>query len=185
MRIIFALHARTEWNLEGKLQGQTDIPLNKEGMKEAVALVELLKVKGSGITHIITSTLKRALGTALIIGTKLRVPLHHEARLRECHFGKLEGLAKEDLGRHYPRTLLNSPEGPWHGSYAEYDFSAFGGETRDQVLARHLAVLRGLRKEEVPLLVGHGCGLNTLLSELGEHTPLKRGEVREIEFRKE
>lgn len=182
MRILLVLHARSPWSFEGKLQGQTDILLDSRGRDEAIVLAK--ELEGHGATYCIASDLSRALGTALIVAGRLRIPDYRDARLREGNFGTLEGKTRAEIAEVYTPTRRDAPDGTWHGSYAEYDFTRFGGETRNQVLARHLAVLRELQGEGVPLLVGHGCGFNTLLWELGECAPLRRGEVREIEFEK-
>lgn len=190
MKLILARHCETEWNRLGKLQGQIDIELNARGLVEAEELAEKLKTLDTTISRIVSSDLKRAQKTAEIISSRLGVPFLVDKRLRECHFGTLEGMSKEELMKIYPEemrpalfTNKNSPA-VWHGSYEEYDFSKFGGEERKKVFARHLSLMEELPKEErgATLLIGHGTSLNTLLAGLKYEPGLSRGEFRLIEY---
>jgi len=88
----FIRHGQTEWNRLGIRQGQTDIPLNDDGIAQAQSIVSTLS--GKGISRIVSSPLMRAHKTAVIINEHLSVPLHLADGLKECHFGVLEGTAK-------------------------------------------------------------------------------------------
>ena len=71
-----------------------------------------------------------------------------------------------------------------HGSYFNYDFTKYGGESRDAVLRRHSSLLDELSQDNSPepiLLIGHGTGLNTLLAHL-KKTRIQREEYQEIEY---
>lgn len=184
MKFILVRHTETAWNALHRLQGQTDIELNDLGHSEADALAEKFSQSGMKIAGIVSSDLRRAIQTARYFGALTGAALTVDSRLRECSFGSIEGLLREDVRKRYTPTRIDYPEN-WHGSYVAYDFSAFGGETRDQVLARHIAVLDKLARQmttRAMLLVGHGCGLNTLLAGLGYEPNLERGECRTIEY---
>lgn len=179
MPFILTLHMATDWDAVGRLKGQTDIPLNGEGQRCADDLA--LTLEGLGIAQIVSSDLSRARETAEIIQRRLRAPLTTDARLRECSFGNLEGLTEpERLATHgAPITREQLVR------YDAYDFRSYGGECRDDVLARHLAMLRecaNASSNAIVLLVGHHCGLNTLLVGLGEAPTLVRGEHRFIAY---
>ena len=58
--IFIARHGLTQWNLEGKVQGQADIPLLEGGIKQAYALAEKIKTEQIPISKILTSPLQRA-----------------------------------------------------------------------------------------------------------------------------
>lgn len=177
MKFILARHTSTDWDLEGRIKGQTDIPLNSKGRSEAKELSKLLS--DLGINLIISSDLKRASETAEIINILLAVPLRLETGLRECSFGKVEGLTKQQAIEKYGPLIVPN----WDDQYQSYDFRPFGGEYRDEVLARHIEVLKSLANEKpnkTVLLVGHGRGLSTLLSGLEQSPNLQPGDYRKI-----
>ena len=94
MKILITRHGQTDWNVLGKLQGQTDIELNDTGRMQAENIKEL--VKNEKIDLIITSPLKRAKETALIINQDNNIPIIEDKRLMERYFGEFEGVTKED-----------------------------------------------------------------------------------------
>jgi len=179
MKFILIRHATTEWNLLGRIHGQTDINLSSQGKVEAAELAKLLS--DLGINFIVSSDLKRASETAEIINALLGVPLQLESKLRECSFGEIEGLTKQQTIEKYgPSMALN-----WEGQRHVYDFRPFGGEHREDVFARHIEVLKTLADEKsgsIALLVGHGRGMYTLLVGLGYPPELKRCEYRVVEY---
>ncbi|MFA4953993.1 MAG: histidine phosphatase family protein [Patescibacteria group bacterium] len=178
MIFVLTRHTTTEWNSQGRIQGRTDIPLSPQGIVEAQELANLLI--NLGIELIVSSDLKRASQTAAIVNTRLAVPLRLEARLRECSFGTAEGLTRQQTIERCGAWIASS----WD-SHRAYDFLRIGGERRDSVLARHMHVLKTLIDEKAGgkiLLVGHGRGLCTLLSEFGLPPDLKRGEYRILEY---
>ncbi|HSJ36997.1 MAG TPA: histidine phosphatase family protein, partial [Planococcus sp. (in: firmicutes)] len=89
-------HGITEWNLLGIAQGSSNIPLNKTGKEQAIALSERLAVEEEW-DLIIASDLERAKETAEIIGAKLGLPISHvDTRLREMNGGEIEGTTEEE-----------------------------------------------------------------------------------------
>jgi broad specificity phosphatase PhoE len=193
MKLILIRHCETDWNAAGRMQGHTDTILNDRGRTQAIDLAD--KLATLGISRIFTSDLKRALQTAQLISLRLGVPVKADPRLRECHFGELEGLTPAEasaLYRHphfYPITY-----GFYTSEREPYDFTALGGESKSSVMKRHLDFLGDLssgggsafggkkkHSNETVLTVGHGTGLNTLLAALGQEPSLQRGELRFLE----
>ncbi len=87
-------HGQTDWNIEKRLQGQSDIPLNDAGRAEAALLSE--KLDGVAFTACFASDLQRAAETAKILSTARSFPVKLDHRLRERNFGPWEGhLASE------------------------------------------------------------------------------------------
>jgi broad specificity phosphatase PhoE len=80
-------HGQTDWNVERKIQGWTDIPLNDMGRAQAAELKE--KLKGIDFTFCFSSDLQRARETALILTDSMDVQM--DVRLRERNFGPWEG----------------------------------------------------------------------------------------------
>ncbi|MBS4196134.1 histidine phosphatase family protein [Lederbergia citri] len=91
----FIRHGITEWNMLGKAQGITDIPLNHIGKEEALALGNRLLKKGHW-DFIISSDLSRAYETGKIIGDILNLPVCHDKRIREIDCGEIEGMTEEE-----------------------------------------------------------------------------------------
>ncbi|REE94295.1 putative phosphoglycerate mutase [Paenibacillus taihuensis] len=97
MRIGLIRHGKTDWNALGKIQGQTDIPLNEEGIRQANALAYRLQHEPLRWDAIISSDLSRAIETATIISKALQIPLlPPDARLRERFYGEVEGTTEEE-----------------------------------------------------------------------------------------
>lgn len=177
MRIVLIRHCETDWNVEGRLQGQADTELNQNGCDQAENLAGKIAGVSLGITNIISSPLMRAAQTAEIIARTLNVPWSLDDRLRECSFGTLEGKIINEVKKTMDYNLV-------YRSHGDYDFQTVGGESREAVLTRHLDLLKTLITlgDRVPLLVGHGSGLNTLLTHLGDDSNLGRGEFKMIQY---
>ncbi|TAK05229.1 histidine phosphatase family protein [Patescibacteria group bacterium] len=176
MRVIFVRHCLTDWNAQKRIQGHTDIPLNRVGREQAEIIASALGEQN--VTRIISSSLSRASETATIIGAKLHRTVDHDKRLMECGFGTLEGKTLDDVAE-----IIGGVMPP---AAAPYDFRAWGGEHRDGVLARTLAALADALAEPsegAVILVGHGRSHNTLLHHLGEAPLPDRADWRIIDVR--
>lgn len=110
----FLRHGQTDWNVEGRMQGHTDIPLNATGLQQAHSAA--LKLQSLPITRIVTSPLARALKTAAIAAEALNLPLHIDSNLKERTFGSYEGslrtdiMARHNLTPHTPYDHLLPPD---------------------------------------------------------------------------
>ena len=177
MRFILTLHCERDWNLEGILQGHIDRELHELGKAHAHHKGALLKKSEWHIVGMVSSDLKRGIQTGQIINEYLHVPHGINAGLRECGYGCLEGLKKNNI------FLI--PE--WDNPYDAYDYRAFGGESYGQVVDRQRQVLDNLASRYFPhdavLLVGHSTSMNSLLHALGhKDLPMKRDEIRLLEY---
>ena len=95
--IYITRHGQTDWNLLGRMQGHTDIPLNDTGRAQAYDLAK--KVAELDIKHIFSSDLKRARETAEIVNkSNGNLEIVFDKRLREVCYGDLEGKTRADLG---------------------------------------------------------------------------------------
>lgn len=88
MRLYIARHGLTDWNVQHKAQGRTDIPLNETGIKQAEVLRD--NVKDVQFTAVYASPLKRAAKTAEI-ATDGKYEINYDDRLMERSFGDFEG----------------------------------------------------------------------------------------------
>lgn len=88
MKIYIARHGQTDWNVQHKAQGRSDIPLNETGIKQAEALRE--NIKGLKFDAVYASPLQRAAKTAEI-ATDGKVEIQFDDRLMERSFGDYEG----------------------------------------------------------------------------------------------
>ena len=89
MKIYVTRHGQTDWNVQGKTQGRTDIELNEVGIEQAKQTKEALK--NIDIDLIICSPLKRARKTAEIINEGRNIPIIFEEQIIERNFGEFEG----------------------------------------------------------------------------------------------
>lgn len=157
VRIGLIRHGLTDWNAAGRIQGQTDIPLNGEGREQAGRLGRRLLTEEYQWDYIITSGLSRAQETGEIISNLLNVPLlEPDARLKERAFGQIEGLTSDE------RVAR------WGKSWETLDL---GQEQIADIQIRALAFLEDLWSsypDQNVLIVTHGAFLANLLTALFE-----------------
>jgi broad specificity phosphatase PhoE len=98
-------HGETEWNYDKRIQGHTDIPLNTRGRGQAESLGSRLAIVP--LDTIYTSDLVRARETAEIIAASQprEIPVAIMPDLRECNYGRWEGLTREEVSQQF--------EGDW------------------------------------------------------------------------
>ncbi|TDC61452.1 histidine phosphatase family protein [Micromonospora sp. KC207] len=99
-RLIVWRHGNTDWNAASRVQGQTDVPLNNLGREQAVAAAPLLAALRPDA--IVASDLRRAADTAAALAALTGLPVRADARLRERHFGRWQGLALTEVAQRYP-----------------------------------------------------------------------------------
>jgi broad specificity phosphatase PhoE len=108
-QLVLIRHGQTRWNREGRWQGQADPPLNAFGRRQAHRAAHALR--GSGLDHLYSSDLRRALETAHIIGAELGLAVIPEPRLREINLGRWQGMLSIDIEAQYPDEFRR-----WHTS---------------------------------------------------------------------
>ena len=87
-KIIFIRHGQTEWNITGRYQGQSDVPLSELGVEQAKKLAAAFPVQG--LTAIYSSNLSRAMTTAQCVADRFGLTVQPRAELREINFGDWE-----------------------------------------------------------------------------------------------
>lgn len=176
-------HGQTDWNVEGRYQGQADPPLNRIGLAEAEQAAR--KLAGEPLRAIYSSDLLRARQTAALIAQASGAPLRLEPRLREVNLGAWEGMLFDQIRANYPRELREREQNPLNSRPP-------GGETVEEVWQRARAVVSEISRRhagEQVALVSHGLTLGTLLAYVIERDPAQafryipdNGLVRCIEW---
>jgi probable phosphoglycerate mutase len=124
---IFIRHGETDWNRQGRFQGQIDVPLNDTGHAQAERLA--LRLAAERVDALLTSDLQRARQTAAPLAAAWGIAPVALAGLREQNFGVLEGLDVPTIQARHP--LL------WQGWLEQHgDFAAPGAESQRQFHAR-------------------------------------------------
>ena len=134
-RIIFLRHGQTDWNIDHRFQGGTDIPLNdtgREQVRTAIGALKQVATEGTTVDAIVSSPLSRAVESAEIVAEGLGVPYRGAIDgFQERSFGDLEGqIATREL-------ILASRQSN----------NAFNVEPKKDFLARSLAALNRVRRE--------------------------------------
>ena len=99
--IYLVRHGETDWNLNHRFQGRSDVPLNETGRKQANALA--LMLKNDPINAIYASPLIRALETARLIKTfHPQIPIIEQEGIIEMDLGEFEGMEGKTWFEKYP-----------------------------------------------------------------------------------
>ena len=102
--LILVRHGQSEWNLENKFTGWTDVDLTEKGESEAKNAGRLIKNEKIKIDLVFTSVLKRAVNTMNICLSNLddnNPEIVQDWRLNERHYGSLQGLNKSETAEKY------------------------------------------------------------------------------------
>lgn len=145
-------HGETDWNAEGRVQGQSDIPLNVKGLAQAEALARRLAQEDWD--HLYASDLSRAYETARAIARLNGLHVTADPRLREVNAGEWEGLTLEQ------RVTK------WGDQWSQI---STGQETPDRVVARAQTFLEEICRKHPDqriLIVSHGAWLGHTIRHL-------------------
>jgi probable phosphoglycerate mutase len=156
-RIIAIRHGETAWNVDTRIQGQLDIPLNDVGEWQARQVAAALA--GEPVAAVYTSDLRRAHGTALPLAGALGIAAQLETGLRERGFGSLEGMTFAEIENQLPEQARRwrtrepgyVPEG---GGESLLQFRERVTDTLHRLAARHAG--------EQIVVVGHGGVMDVL-----------------------
>lgn len=142
-RIYLVRHGETDWNREGRAQGQQEVPLNERGKKQAQVVGKFLA--GLSPLRILSSDLGRAMETAEIIGEACGLTVIPESALRERNMGPFEGKTLTEIREQRARDLTSFEGIP-------------GVEQDDAILQRVLPVLEALVRNSTDdsVVVTHG-----------------------------
>ena len=127
--LVLVRHGQSQWNLENRFTGWTDVPLSPLGEQEALAGAKALKEAGLVFDACYTSYLKRAVKTLSIILEEmdlLWLPVAKSWRLNERHYGALQGLNKAETAAKYGEEQVFT----WRRSYDTPPPPLSGGDPR-------------------------------------------------------
>ncbi len=161
MLLYLVRHGESAFNAEGRIQGQTDVPLSPLGLKQSEALAQALS--SLPIEAVFSSPLLRAAQTARPVAAALALDLRFEERLKELNAGVFQGLLWEEVGIEHPEAAAR-----WRSH--DPDFVIPGGESRRQLMQRGRAALEAIREcglRQV-VVVAHGGVLAAALKSLLE-----------------
>ena len=158
-RIIAIRHGETTWNVDARIQGHLDVPLNDTGRRQAALLAQALA--DEPIAAIYASDLSRAWETAQCLARALDVDVTSEKGLRERCFGDFEGKTFAEI-----EVLL--PEQAMRWRKRDPEFAPPGGESLLNLRGRVIEAAERLAAEhpgELIALVGHGGVMDVLYRE--------------------
>ena len=166
-RLCLVRHGETDWNLEGRYQGQSNVPLNGNGLLQARELAQSLR--GYQFAALYTSDMDRARQTAAALAEEFKLVSKEDARLREIHQGEWEGQLAEVIKQRYSEL--------WDNRFTDPEnVRPPGGESVAEVAARISAALDEIARahpEGNVLVVSHGLSIATAVCRING-TPLSR-----------
>ena len=177
--LILLRHGQSQWNLENKFTGQTDVPLTKQGEKEAINAGEIINKLNIKIDIIFCSVLTRAIKTAQLTINQLNNHSHlykddniimtKDSALNERDYGQLVGLNKSDVAKKYGKEQTQL----WRRSY---NVAPPNGESLKNVIERVDPYFNKNIKSEINnkknvLVVAHGNSLRAMLICLNIYKP--------------
>lgn len=138
-RVLLVRHGETDWNVQTRLQGHTDIALNARGRQQVRRLGDVLA--GETLDAVYSSDLQRAFETARAIAGATGAPLHAEPALRERGFGCFEGLTYAEIEARWPadarRWRSRDPAFGPAGGESLLDFHARCVDAGERLAALH------------------------------------------------
>jgi len=191
-KLVLMRHGESQWNLENRFTGWTDVDLTEAGREQARQAGQLLKQEGYDFDITFTSVLKRAIRTLWIVLDELDrmyLPIHPDWRLNERHYGALQGLNKAETAAKFGdeqvliwrRAYAVAPDpldedDPRHPRfdqrYAGLDPAVLPrtewlADTVERVVPYwNEAIAPAIRAGKRPLIVAHGNSLRALIRHL-------------------
>lgn len=174
-RLLLVRHGETDWNRQGRFQGQRDIPLNSTGLSQAEAARRFLS--GVPIQRAYTSAMARPRQTAeVILAAHPGVPLASTTGLVEIGHGLWEGRLESEIAEGWPGLLADWKRIPHTVRMPE-------GETLldvwDRSLATWMAIAGSLTEGETALVVAHDAVNKVILCALLGLTPADIWSVKQ------
>ncbi|MDI6688960.1 MAG: histidine phosphatase family protein [Actinomycetota bacterium] len=103
LRLFLIRHGETQWNVESKYLGSTDLGLTERGKHQTLALAR--RLRGESLNSIYSSSSKRALTTAQAIADIHGLEIKVLPQMNEINYGEWEGLTYDEINRDYPQFM--------------------------------------------------------------------------------
>jgi len=167
-RILAIRHGETAWNVDTRIQGQLDVPLNDTGRWQAQRLGRA--VADERIDAVYASDLARAYETAQAVATESGQPIVTDSGLRERHFGEFEGFTWKEIQQRWPQESEGWGE-------RELDVAPARGESLRQFCARCVAAatrIAAAHPGQTVAMIAHGGVMDCLYraaSRISLHAP--------------
>lgn len=180
-RLWLVRHGQTDWNVAGRIQGQTPTELNAQGRREAQLLADLFAKNPRPFAACYSSDLPRAAQTAHILVERLGIPMHLLNALREREFGSLEGAFPDQIraARAVAGTTQTADLADWTGvTGVESDVALY-----QRVAAALVEISDGHPDQDVLVVTHGGVIARVVYRALGipdgtpRHFPLSNGVV--------
>ena len=169
--LYYIRHGETDWNVEGRLQGQHDIPLNARGRAQASHCGDVLRdlfarqqIDPAGLDYV-SSPLGRARQTMELARTAMGLAANGYRlvdELTEISFGAWESFTIAEMRAHDPAGVVAREHDKWH-------FLPPGGESYEAVAARMRDWYESLKHDTVA--TAHGGTARGLMAALGIAKP--------------
>jgi len=157
-------HGESEFNAEGRIQGQLDTPLSARGRQQSSAVAAALAQLP--IQAVFSSPLRRALETAQLLAGSLKLKVRTDERLKEVNAGIFQGHRHDELPDLYPDAWRK-----WQA--LDPDFVIPEGESRRQLIERGWAALTAIAATDFEhvAVVAHGNVLSSAIQSLLDIPP--------------
>jgi len=187
-KLLLLRHLQSQWNLENKFTGWTDVPLSQEGIESAKETAE--KLAGFKIDKVYTSPLIRNRKSVSLILEKLgkdNLPIVVDKALDERNYGKLQGLNKDEVKKKYGEEKVHLWRRGW-------DAAPPGGESLKDVYKRTTAfyqkhIEKDLKEGKNVLVVASHNSLRAIIKHVEKisdqdivKVELAYGELRVYDF---
>jgi probable phosphoglycerate mutase len=154
-------HGETEWNAQGRKQGDLDSPLTARGREQVLGVAMRLagRFDARDVTLFASSPLGRALATSRIVAAELAIDegeVRSEPRLAEHHMGEWQGLTNPEIDARFGNARQQRDRDRWH-------FVIPGGESYERLHVRATEWLASVAGEPLVIAVGHEMINRTLL----------------------
>jgi len=192
IKLVLLRHGESQWNLENRFTGWTDVDLTAKGELEAKSAGVVLKENGFEFNLVYTSVLKRAIRTMEICLSEMtidKIPIEYSWRLNERHYGALQGLNKSETAEKFgdeqvlqwrrsydiPPPALEESDERWSGNdpnYSNIDQNDIPlSECLKDTVNRFLpywdkTIKPSIQNEKKVLIVAHGNSLRSLVKHL-------------------
>jgi probable phosphoglycerate mutase len=179
MKIYFVRHGQTDWNIQRKVQGTTDIPLNENGIRQAQELCNNLEERNFSFEKIYTSYQARAVKTAQIVDDHFHTGYEIVQGLEEMNLGLFEGHTWDEI------LAMYAEEHKLWMSNKRYNKTP-NGESYQMVMERlfkaldHILGQRDTSSDKNILIVSHGAVIMTLLA-MHRDIPFEQSHTIEVD----